>query len=171
MRYVRVFLLLITTALSGSIYGSTDGERTLKFFHTHTGKSLAVIYFRKGEYDTDALAVLREFLADWRDDRQHDLDPQLLDFLWQIQQTTHSNNTWEVISAYRSPQTNDLLRKRSNGVAKNSQHLKGNAIDVRLRGIDLKVLRDTALGLKLGGVGYYAKSDFVHVDTGRVRYW
>lgn len=158
-------------AMGGNIYGSTGGERTLKFFHTHTGKSIEVVYFRKREYDINALALLRDFLADWRDGKQHDIDPQLLDFLWQIQQTTSSNNTWEVISAYRSPKTNELLRKRSKGVAKNSQHLKGNAIDVRLRGIDLKVLRDTALGLKLGGVGYYAKSDFVHVDTGRARYW
>jgi uncharacterized protein YcbK (DUF882 family) len=168
---IRISLLLITLAISINISGNTGSERQLKFFHTHTGKSLEIVYFRKGEYDSNALAVLREFLADWRDSRQHDLDPQLLDFLWQIQQTTNSNNTWEVISAYRSPQTNELLRKRSNGVAKNSQHLKGNAIDVRLRGIDLEVLRDTAMKLKLGGVGFYLKSDFVHVDTGRVRYW
>ena len=82
-----------------------------------------------------------------------------------------NNGTWEVISAYRSPETNEKLRKKSSGVAKNSQHLLGNAIDVRLRGVDLESLRDSAKDLKLGGVGYYSGSNFVHVDTGRVRYW
>ena len=164
-------LLLITMAMVGSISGNTGGERALKFFHTHTGDSLQVVYFRQGEYDPDALAELRVFLADWRDGKQHDLDPQLMDILWQIQQATGSIDTWEVISAYRSPQTNEMLRSRSKGVAMKSQHLLGNAIDVRLRGLELEVLRDTAKTLKLGGVGYYAGSDFVHVDTGRVRYW
>ena len=93
------------------------------------------------------------------------------DILWQLEQITGSTNTWEVISAYRSPETNEMLRSRSSGVAKKSQHLLGTAIDVRLRGMELKVLRDNARSLKLGGVGYYAKSDFVHVDTARVRYW
>jgi uncharacterized protein YcbK (DUF882 family) len=94
-----------------------------------------------------------------------------MDILWRIQQATGNTNTWEVISAYRSPQTNEMLRSRSSGVAKKSQHLIGTAIDVRLNGLDLEVLRDTARNLKLGGVGYYPGSDFVHVDTGRVRYW
>ena len=168
---LKTSLLFIAMAMVGSISGNTGGERALKFFHTHTGDSLQVIYFRQGEYDTDALADLRVFLADWRDGRQHDLDPQLMDILWQIQQATGSSNTWEVISAYRSPETNELLRSKSSGVAKKSQHLLGNAIDVRLRGLELEALRDTAKNLKLGGVGYYAGSDFVHVDTGRVRYW
>ena len=168
---LRAFLLVVAMAMVGSISGNTGGQKTLKFFHTHTGESLKVVYFRQGEYVPDALTDLRVFLADWRDGRQHDLDPQLMDILWQIQQATGSSNTWEVISAYRSPETNELLRSRSRGVAKNSQHLKGNAIDVRLRGLDLEVLRDTAKTLQLGGVGYYSGSDFVHVDTGRVRYW
>jgi uncharacterized protein YcbK (DUF882 family) len=168
---LKTSLLIIAMAMVGSISGNTGGERALKFFHTHTGDSLRVVYFRQGEYDPDALADLRVFLADWRDGRQHDLDPQLMDILWQIQQATGLSDTWEVISAYRSPETNELLRSRSRGVAKNSQHLMGNAIDVRLRGLDLDVLRDTATTLKLGGVGYYAGSNFVHVDTGRVRYW
>ena len=168
---LKTCLLITAMAMVGSISGNTGGERALKLFHTHTGDSLRVIYFRQGEYDPEALADLRVFLADWRDGRQHDLDPQLMDILWQIQQATGSSDTWEVISAYRSPETNELLRSRSRGVAKNSQHLKGNAIDVRLRGLDLDMLRDTATTLKLGGVGYYAGSNFVHVDTGRVRYW
>jgi uncharacterized protein YcbK (DUF882 family) len=168
---LKPLLLLICMAAVGSLSGNTGGERSLKFFHTHTEESLQVVYFRQGEYDPKALADIRVFLADWRDGKQHDLDPQLMDILWQIQQATGLSDTWEVISAYRSPETNEMLRSRSSGVAKKSQHLAGNAIDVRLRGLDLEVLRDTAKTLKLGGVGYYAGSNFVHVDTGRVRYW
>jgi uncharacterized protein YcbK (DUF882 family) len=164
-------LLLLSFAAIGSLSGNTGGERVLKFKHTHTGKSLHVVYFRQGDYDPEAFADIRVFLADWRDGKQHDIDPDLMDILWQLQQVSGSSETWEVISAYRSPETNELLRSRSSGVAKKSQHLLGNAIDVRLRGMELKTLRDSARNLKLGGVGYYAKPNFVHVDTGRVRYW
>jgi uncharacterized protein YcbK (DUF882 family) len=145
--------------------------RTLKFYHTHTGRSLEVTYFADGAYSPEALEELKNFLADWRNGEQHALDPKLMDILWRVQQVTGNDETYEVISAYRSPQTNDKLRKRSKGVAQNSQHLQGKAIDVRLRGLELEVLRDTALQLKLGGVGFYSASDFVHVDTGRVRRW
>ena len=168
---LKTSLLIIAMAMVGSISGNTNGERTLNFFHTHTGDSLQVVYFRQGEYDPGALADIRVFMADWRDGTQHDIDPQLMNILWQIQQASGSSSTWEVISAYRSPETNEMLRSRSSGVAKKSQHLLGNAIDVRLRGLNLDELRDTAKTLQLGGVGYYAGSDFVHVDTGRVRYW
>jgi len=169
--FFKLPLLLLSIVTFSSLSGNTGGERTLKLFHTHTGDSLQVIYFRQGEYDSEAFAQLRVFLADWRNGKQHDIDPQLIDILWQLQQVTGSNATWEVISAYRSPETNEMLRSRSSGVAKSSQHLLGTAIDVRLRNMELKSLRDKARALKLGGVGYYAKSDFVHVDTGRVRYW
>ena len=169
--FLRAGLLLVSMLIVANLSGNTGEERMLKFFHTHTGDSLQVIYYRQGEYDSEALLDIRTFLADWRDGQQHDVDPQLMDILWQLQQATGSNDTWEVISAYRSPQTNEMLRAKSSAVAKKSQHLVGNAIDVRLRGLDLEVLRDTAKSLKLGGVGYYAGSNFVHVDTGRVRYW
>ena len=168
---LKTTLLLLSMTAVSTLSGNTGGERMLKFFHTHTGDSLQLIYFRQGRYDQEALDQLKVFLADWRDGKQHDMDPALMDILWQLQQVTGSTNTWEVISAYRSPETNAKLRSRSSGVAKNSQHLLGTAIDVRLRGMDLKVLRDNARGLKLGGVGYYARSNFIHVDTGRVRYW
>ena len=168
---VKTVLLVISMAAVSTLSGNTGGERALKFFHTHTGDSLRVVYFRQGEYVPEAFADIRVFLADWRDGEQHDLDPGLMDILWQLQQINGSANTWEVISAYRSPETNEMLRSRSSGVARNSQHVLGTAIDVRLRGLELEVLRDNARSLKLGGVGYYAKSNFVHVDTGRVRYW
>ena len=170
-RFFKISLMLVGLVAINGLSGNTIDERTLKFYHTHTGKVLEVAYYRQGEYDAGALARLKVFLADWRDGKQLDLDPELMDILWQIQQATGNNDTWEVISAYRSPQTNEMLRSKSSGVAKKSQHLLGHAIDVRLNGVDLKVLHDTARNLKLGGVGYYPGSDFIHVDTGRVRYW
>lgn len=170
-RSMKTALLLAGMTVISSLSGNTGGERVLKFFHTHTGEYLRVVYYSNGEYDPAALADIRVFLADWRNGKQHDLDPQLMDILWHLQQATGSTETWEVISAYRSPETNEMLRNRSSAVARKSQHLEGNAIDVRLRGMDTALLRDTARNLKLGGVGYYARSNFVHVDTGRVRYW
>ena len=166
----------LTTLLSGLLFmsggfGYMSDARTLKFYHTHTGRSFTVTYYANGDYNTGALRDLKVFLADWRDERQKDIDPHLLDILWQIQQETGNHRTFEVISAYRSPQTNEMLRRTTPGVARKSQHLNGKAIDVRLRGLDTAVLRDTALKLHEGGVGYYAKSDFVHIDTGRPRYW
>ena len=128
-------------------------------------------YFSNGSYRADGMAELRTFLADWRNGRQRDLDPALMDILWRMQQTSRHEGIWEIISAYRSPETNAMLNRRSNGVAKKSQHLEGKAIDVRLRGFDTRKLHEIALALELGGVGYYEKSDFVHVDTGRVRRW
>jgi len=169
--FFKIMFLFVSMTAVGTLSGNTGGERTLKFYHTHTGETLKVVYFRQGKYDHDALDQLKVFMADWRNGKQHNLDPELMYVLWQLQQVTGSSDTWEVISAYRSPETNDMLRSKSSGVARKSQHLLGTAIDVRLRGMDTKVLRDSARQLKLGGVGYYAKSNFIHVDTGRVRYW
>ncbi len=149
----------------------SSDARSLSFYHTHTGKELAVTYYANGGYLPRGMTELREFLADWRDGEQRDLDPKLMDILWRMQQASGHTGTWEVISAYRSPGTNAMLADRSNGVARKSQHLLGKAIDVRLRGFDTKELHEIALELELGGVGYYAKSDFIHVDTGRVRHW
>ena len=170
-RFIKLVLLLTAFATFGSLSGNTGDERELKFYHTHTEKNLQLVYYRNGEYVPEALSELKVFLADWRDAQQHEINPAVFDILWQLQQAHASGETWEAISAYRSPETNKLLRSRSSGVAKKSQHLLGNAIDVRLRGVDLKDLYESARDLKLGGVGYYPGSDFLHVDTGRVRYW
>jgi uncharacterized protein YcbK (DUF882 family) len=169
--FTKTALLFLCLCSIGSLSGNTGGERSLKFFHTHTGESLNVVYFRDGQYDAVAFARLKVYLADWRDGKQHDFDPNLMDILWQLQKATGSDETWEVISAYRSPETNEMLRGKSSGVAKKSQHVLGKAIDVRLRGLDLDALRDSARNLSMGGVGYYSVANFVHVDTGRVRYW
>jgi uncharacterized protein YcbK (DUF882 family) len=170
-RKFTALAVLFTLLSLPSAFGNISDARMLKFYHTHTGEQIEVTYFSNGAYRDEALDRLNRFLSDWRNGQGRAIDPDLMDILWDIQQVTGSRDTYEVISAYRSPETNAMLRSRSSGVAKNSQHLHGKAIDVRLRGVDTRMLRDTALELQRGGVGYYAKSDFVHVDTGRVRSW
>lgn len=146
-------------------------ERRLMFFHTHTGKRLDVVYKRGDEYLPDGLKVINEFMFDFRTGEVADMDPTLLDLIHDLREALGGEGTYEVISAYRSPATNEMLRQRSGGVVKNSQHLLGKAIDVRLSDVDLTKLRDTAITMQRGGVGYYAKPNFVHIDTGRVRRW
>ena len=146
-------------------------ERRLKFFHTHTGKRLDVVYRRGDEYVLDGLKLINEFLFDFRTGDVAEMDRHLIDLIYDLRDALGSEGTYEVISAYRSPATNDMLRQRSGGVANNSQHLLGKAIDVRLSDVELMKLRDTAIVMQRGGVGYYASSNFVHIDTGRVRRW
>lgn len=148
-----------------------DDERALDFLHTHTGKRLNIVYKRGDEYVPEALEEIDVFLSDFRTGDITKIDPELLDLIYDIRESLGSNGTYEVISAYRSPATNEMLRQRTGSVAKNSQHLLGKAIDVRLTEIDLRELHAAAIAIQRGGVGYYAKSDFVHIDTGRVRRW
>jgi uncharacterized protein YcbK (DUF882 family) len=145
--------------------------RQLSFYHTHTRLSLDVVYYENGEYLDSAMSEINRFLKDFRTGEVTNIDPGLLDLLYDLRNELDSESTFEVISAYRSPKTNEMLRANSSGVARNSQHLRGTAIDVRLRGTKTRKLRDTAWEMQRGGVGYYEKSDFVHVDTGRVRRW
>jgi uncharacterized protein YcbK (DUF882 family) len=146
-------------------------ERKLSFYHTHTAKRLDVVYARGGEYIESALDDIEGFLSDFRTGDRRSIDPQLLDLIYEVREALGSDGTYEVISAYRSPQTNEMLRGRSGGVAQNSQHMVGKAIDVRLQGVDLEAFRDVAIDMQRGGVGYYQESNFVHLDTGRVRRW
>lgn len=145
--------------------------RQLSFYHTHTRRSLDVVYFANGEYVDSALDDINRFLKDFRTGEVTEINPELLDLLHAVRNELGPEATFEVISAYRSSQTNELLRTTTSGVAKNSQHVRGNAIDVRLRGVRTKKLRDAAMRLHGGGVGFYEKSDFVHMDTGPVRFW
>jgi len=147
------------------------GTRSLSFYHTHTNEALDIIYARAGIYDSMALEEVNYYLRDFRTGEIHSIDPGVLDILWRIQQNLGCRGTYEVISGYRSSATNKALRGRSKGVAKRSMHMDGKAIDIRLTGQKTRQIRDCAIALKSGGVGYYAKSDFVHVDTGRVRTW
>jgi uncharacterized protein YcbK (DUF882 family) len=146
-------------------------QRTLAFYHTHTGEREEVTYWWDGHYQNDGLKMLNHLLRDHRTGEQIDMDPSLLDLLYALQLKVGRAGEFEIISAYRSAKTNALLRSRSNGVAKKSLHMQGKAIDIRLCGCDLKLLHQSALALQAGGVGFYPKSNFLHLDTGRVRRW
>jgi uncharacterized protein YcbK (DUF882 family) len=146
-------------------------ERALRFYNTHTGEKLAATYWSHGEYLGDGLEEINWILRDFRNGEIAEIDPGLLDLLHVLHRRLPAKGPFHVISGYRSPATNAQLRSQSSGVAKKSLHMKGMAIDIRLPGVELKDLRRAAMQLRGGGVGYYAKSDFVHVDVGRVRYW
>lgn len=146
-------------------------SRKLSLVNTHTAESLAVSYFQAGSYDTAGLEQVARVLRDHRTGDIHPIDPALLDLMHDLQALADRDDAFQVISGYRSPQTNRLLNARSNGVANRSLHMDGKAIDIRLTGFPTRKLHQLAMSLKRGGVGYYATSDFVHVDTGRVRYW
>jgi len=145
--------------------------RSLSFVHTHTGESLSVAYCCDGAYDPAALARINYLLRDFRNGELHRIDPSLLDILYNLQVMADRDAVFEVISGYRSPVTNASLRRHSHSVAEHSMHLEGRAIDIRVSGFATAKLRDLALSMQAGGVGYYKGSDFVHVDTGRVRTW
>ena len=163
-------LAVIGTAIKPADVRAADA-RQLSFYHTHTHRSLDVVYYANGEYVDSALDEINRFLKDFRTGEITAINPRLLDLLHDLRNELDSIEAYEVISAYRSPKTNEMLRTKTSGVAKKSQHLKGNAIDVRLRGIRTAALRDTAMSMQRGGVGFYEKSDFVHVDMGPVRSW
>jgi len=153
---------------------ATKRERTLSFFHTHTGERLKVAYCCDGQYQPEALAQLNHLLRDFRVNQERAIDPQLFDLLHELGGTLETDQPFHIISGYRSPQTNAMLRERGGahtGVASSSLHMVGKAIDIRVPAVKLDHLRGAAASLKLGGVGFYPSSNFVHVDTGRVRYW
>ena len=147
------------------------GGRELAFYHTHTGERLDVVYATGGRYDASALERINRFLRDFRTGDVADIDPATLDIIYELKQRAGYRGPVHIVSAYRSPATNEMLRQRSSGVARKSQHLEGRAVDLRFPGVDTARLRDLARALKRGGVGYYGDSDFIHVDSGRVRYW
>jgi len=142
----------------------------MSFYHTHTGERLKINYSCDG-CKPSTLKKVNNFLRDFRSGEVHSIDPTLLDILNQIQLKSGSKGVIEIISGFRSPTTNNLLRSKSSGVAKKSLHMKGQALDIRLTDLNTKDLRDVSISLQQGGVGYYAKNDFVHIDTGRFRTW
>jgi len=146
-------------------------ERRLRFYNTHTGEQLTATYWAEGQYQVDELAAVDALLRDHRTGDVRTMDRRLLDILHALQQRTAVRGPYEVISGYRSPATNRQLRRAGDGVAKDSLHTHGRAIDVRLNGVALADLRQAALDLRAGGVGYYPRSNFIHLDTGRVRRW
>jgi uncharacterized protein YcbK (DUF882 family) len=161
-------------AATATVATARRRERTLSFFHTHTGERLKIAYCCDGEYQPEALAQLNHLLRDFRQNEEKPIDPQLFDLLHELSGTLETDQPYHIISGYRSPLTNAMLREQGgahSGVAGGSLHMVGKAIDIRVPGVALDNLRGAARALKLGGVGYYPSSNFVHVDTGRVRYW
>lgn len=150
---------------------NTSTERKLSFYHLHTGEKLSSTYWADGDYITEELKTLDHLLRDHRSGEIQPIDKNLLDLLYVLQQQVYKRGAYHIISGYRSPKTNAKLRKQSKGVAKRSLHMQGKAIDVRLPGVELKQLRKAALNLNVGGVGFYPKSNFLHLDTGRPRFW
>ena len=165
------FLASPLLALPRRARASTLSARMLSLRHTHTGEVLSLAYAAGGAYLTEALARVNWFLRDFRNGESKAIDPQLLDQLHALSVVTGTKAPYDVISGYRSPATNELLQRRGGGVATHSLHLEGRAIDVRLADVPLADLRDAAVSLRSGGVGFYAQSQFVHLDTGRVRRW
>jgi uncharacterized protein YcbK (DUF882 family) len=150
----------------------TTREKTLSFYNIHTGEKLdKVVFWADGQYVPEALADINYLLRDFRTGEITDMDPRLCDLLFSVRQKLDTGRPFHIISGYRSPETNRMLRKHSKGVAKNSLHLVGQAADIRVPERSLSQVRRAALALRGGGVGYYPSSDFVHIDTGPVRRW
>ncbi len=162
--------LALLAAPRPALAGATASRRIV-LHNTHTQESLAVEYCRDGGYCGPALAAVNHVLRDHRNGAEHPIDPALLDVLHSAATRCDRDPEFEVISGYRSPESNAAMHARSPGVAAKSLHMEGRAIDVRLVGCDLARLRDAGLALGLGGVGYYRGPQFVHLDTGRVRTW
>lgn len=151
--------------------GPARVERALNFYNAHTGESLKTVYWAQGEYFPDALQEVNHLLRDHRSNEITNIDVHLLDLLHAITRIMEIDDTIKVLSAYRSRRTNAMLRRRNAAVAKDSMHIKGQAIDFRIPGRDITLVRRVALALEQGGVGYYPRSQFIHLDTGPVRSW
>lgn len=150
---------------------NSPSHKVLAFHNTHTGDQLKLTYFEQGRYIKDALHEINHLFRDYHDGSIHPIDPALLDQLYDLKHTLEVRKPFHIVSGYRSPATNADLRKHSDGVAKNSLHMEGRAIDIRIEGLDTRKIRNAALAMRRGGVGYYERSDFVHLDTGSVRTW
>lgn len=146
-------------------------KRTLHLYNIHTGQTLDADYFAQGRYQDDAMKKINYILRDYRTGDIKPIRRELLNLLYSISRTFRRPTRFHIISGYRSPETNAMLRRRSNNVAKNSLHMEGEAVDIRIPGCDATWLRTVCMKLRAGGVGYYPKSEFVHVDIGPVRYW
>jgi uncharacterized protein YcbK (DUF882 family) len=169
---MRGLLCFSALALGPTLFAQDAQPYHLRFFHTHTGERLDVVYRVGDQYIPDALNQLDHFLRDHRTGDVHHYDPRLFDLLNDLTAAVgRAGAELNVICGYRTPWSNEFLRTHTVGVALHSLHMEAEAIDIRLPGLKTSALRDAALALDRGGVGYYAKSDFIHVDVGRVRHW
>lgn len=162
---------IAVAAAPTSLFAMSEASRELSFYNTHTGESLTTTYWEQGSYHPEALAEINHLLRDHRTGTDHEMNRELIDLLYRLQTKVGSHRDFHIISGYRSPKTNAMLNGKSGGVAKKSLHMQGKAIDIRLPGTDLSDLRKAALALRGGGVGYYERSNFIHLDVGRVRRW
>lgn len=168
-------LTVLANLLPCSSFGSTFQdllpERSLSFYNIHTGESLEAVYWANGKYLSEPLAEMNHILRDHRTGKEVSFDTRLLDLLYSIGMKLEVRQPFYIISGYRSPKTNALLRKWDGGVARKSLHMYGKAVDIRLPGFRLSSLRRVAMAQRGGGVGYYPHSGFVHLDLGSVRFW
>jgi uncharacterized protein YcbK (DUF882 family) len=165
------FAAAIAAAAPAAHAAPAAGERALALHNLHTGERLRASYWVDGAYNVDALAGLDRLLRDHRSGEIAAIDPRLFDILHALQEQAGARGAFEVISGYRAPASNARLHASGRGVARDSLHTRGQAIDVRLAGVPLDDLRRAALALRAGGVGYYPEPGFIHLDTGRVRAW
>ena len=171
---VGVAAALLLGASNSLQNAAAEGDtRTLSFHHVHTGEDITVTFKRDGRYDEAELKRLDRFMRDWRKDQETHMDPHLIDLLWEVYRDVEGNQAIQIICGYRSPGTNEMLRERSSGVARHSQHINGQAIDFYIPGVPLAKVRAEGLKLQRGGVGFYptSGSPFVHMDTGLIRHW
>ncbi|WOT03758.1 DUF882 domain-containing protein [Shewanella youngdeokensis] len=150
---------------------STKGVRSLGFYNRHTGERQQGSYWVDGDYQSKILTDFSQVLRDHRQNESAPMDKRLFDFAYKLKESLNFDDEFHVISGYRSPKTNAMLSSKSSGVAKKSYHMKGMALDLVVPGVSLAEVRRAAIALKLGGVGYYPKSGFVHIDTGPIRSW
>ncbi|MBC7950469.1 MAG: DUF882 domain-containing protein [Rhodospirillaceae bacterium] len=160
---------LVTNPLEAAVRALP--ERGLHLYNTHTGEYLKTVYWAQGRYLPKSLVQINKFLRDHRSGDVHHIDPRLLDVMVAVHKKFGAKGAVHIISGYRSPQSNALLVSNSDGVAHNSLHMTGKAVDIRIPGQNVKIIGRAAKSLKAGGVGTYPSSNFVHIDTGKVRYW
>jgi uncharacterized protein YcbK (DUF882 family) len=165
------FWLCVIVPSSTETAIANGDTRTLHLYHSHTGESIDATYRVDGHYDTAVLEKLNWFLRDWRRNEETDMDPRLFDAVWESYREAGADDRIVVLCGYRSPQTNAMLRRRSRGVAQHSQHMLGKAMDTTMPGMSMEKIREVAMRLQMGGVGYYPSSNFVHIDVGGVRAW
>ena len=170
---VTPLCFLAARALTEQPIGVSDqSSYRLHFFHTHTGERLDIVYKHGDTYDAEALDTLNHYLRDHRTGDVHEYDPRVFDLLHDLMASLgRPNAEIDVVCGYRTPWSNEYLRTHGHGVAQHSLHMRAMAIDIRIPGVPTSQLRDAAMALHRGGVGYYSASNFVHVDVGRVRYW
>jgi uncharacterized protein YcbK (DUF882 family) len=163
--------IMLPRPLFASVWHLPMQDRRLSLYNKYTGEQLNISYYAQGRYLPEALKQISYILRDHRTGEVKAIDPRLCDLLHTIYQKIQPNVPFQILSGYRSPSTNEVLRRRRRGVAKNSLHIHGKAVDLRLPGFRTSILRRTAAAMKGGGVGYYPRLGFVHLDVGEVRYW